>query len=65
MKEKIFSVYVIRSTETQKLYVGMATDIEKRLQQHNNGESDYTRPFIPWELIYSEYTGDTIQARKL
>ncbi|MBK9190254.1 MAG: GIY-YIG nuclease family protein [Crocinitomicaceae bacterium] len=64
MEEKIFSVYVIRSINTAKIYVGMATDIQKRLNEHNAGKSKYTSSFIPWELIYIEQIGNSQECRK-
>ncbi|MBK9190253.1 MAG: GIY-YIG nuclease family protein [Crocinitomicaceae bacterium] len=63
MEEKIYSVYVIRSINTAKIYVGMATNIQKRLNEHNAGKSKYTYSFKPWELIYSEQIGNSQECR--
>ncbi|MEM6781793.1 MAG: GIY-YIG nuclease family protein, partial [Pseudomonadota bacterium] len=48
----IYSVYLIRSLSdpTQK-YVGISDDLEKRLDDHNQGKSKHTSKFIPWELV--------------
>ena len=35
-------------------YKGFTTNILKRLEQHNNGESRYTSKKTPWKLVYLE-----------
>ena len=35
-------------------YKGSSTDPKKRLLQHNDGQSRYTRTKIPWSLVYVE-----------
>ena len=62
--QKIFSVYVLRSLMHGTIYVGMATDIQNRLKEHNNGKSKFTKSYMPWEIIYSEIAGDSKVARK-
>lgn len=45
-------VYLIRSlAEPTERYVGLCTDLKRRLQQHNAGESSHTSKFKPWELV--------------
>jgi putative endonuclease len=45
-------VYLIRSlTVPAERYVGRSTNLKKRLQQHNAGESPHTSKFTPWELV--------------
>jgi putative endonuclease len=39
------------------LYTGYATDVEKRIKEHNNGSGEgakYTRSRLPVHLLYSE-----------
>ncbi len=38
----------------------MTAHLEKRLGEHNRGESQYTETKKPWELVYFE-TFDTLQ----
>ncbi|MCA6369509.1 MAG: GIY-YIG nuclease family protein, partial [Cytophagales bacterium] len=38
-----FSVYVIKSVTTGKLYTGQTQQLDKRLLQHNDGSSPYTK----------------------
>ncbi len=45
-------VYLIRSVaEPSERYVGLCTDLKRRLRQHNAGQSVHTSKFKPWELI--------------
>ena len=60
----MINVYVIQSQATQKLYVGMAKEVEARLKEHNAGKSKYTKSFRPWEIIYQEETDDWASGRK-
>jgi putative endonuclease len=60
----MFYVYIIRSLSKNILYTGMATDIQLRLKEHNQGKSKFTSAYIPWELVYSEGPFRTEEARK-
>lgn len=49
-----YYVYVIRSMEDGEFYTGFATDVQRRVAEHNQGKvvsTSYRRPF---ELIYYE-----------
>ena len=42
-------VYLLRSESSPgQTYVGSTTDFQKRLKQHNAGQSPYTSRFRPW-----------------
>lgn len=48
----MFYVYLIGSlSSNEQRYVGMTTDLKRRLQQHNDGKSYHTSKFKPWNLI--------------
>ena len=49
-----FFVYIIYSKTQDSYYRGYSTQPYKRLRQHNEGESRYTRNKGPWELVYLE-----------
>ena len=45
-------VYLIRSLSCpEKRYIGIAYDVERRLQEHNAGQSRHTNKHKPWELM--------------
>ncbi len=36
--------------EDGRYYVGVSSNVERRLEEHNNGLSKFTAPFRPYEL---------------
>ena len=48
----MYYVYILYSRKLGKKYIGFSTNIIKRLQQHNKGESTFTSRGIPWRIIY-------------
>ncbi len=51
---QMYSVYILQSERNGRRYVGSTGDIGQRVDQHNSGMSNSTRPYRPWSLIYSE-----------
>ena len=60
----MFYVYVLRSLKNGRFYIGYTNDLERRLNEHNNGESRYTRLTRPFELVYTEEFADRIFATR-
>ncbi len=56
-------VYVLRSQKDNKRYIGIATIVEDRVEQHNRGEVKSTRGRRPLELKYVEEAETRVQAR--
>jgi predicted GIY-YIG superfamily endonuclease len=54
-------VYLLQSqTHPTQRYVGLTSDIEKRLAAHNAGQSTHTSKFRPWELVcYLAFADET------
>ncbi len=46
--------YILQSKKDLKHYTGISNDLRKRLWQHNNGMSTYTKGRGPFALIYYE-----------
>ena len=64
MTEGAWSVYILRCADGT-LYTGIAPDVEKRLQKHNEGKgAKYTRGRTPVELVYQEEWPDRAQASR-
>ena len=59
------AVYIIYSRSLKKYYVGQTSDLEDRLIRHNSGRSRYTKPGIPWELIWTRKCKSRAEAMKL
>jgi putative endonuclease len=47
-------VYVLRSISTGRHYIGITSDVEKRLREHNTKTGRWTSRFQPWELLARE-----------
>ena len=47
-----FKVYIIYSASHDVYYKGMTNDLEKRINDHNQGFSKYTKNKGPWELVF-------------
>ena len=55
---KVFFVYVLLSTKDKNLYIGFSENLERRFQEHNNGEVDATKYRRPLLLVYYEAYAD-------
>jgi len=51
---KKYYVYVLRSKLDKKFYTGFTSDLEKRLEEHNNGKVYSTKTRLPFEIVYYE-----------
>ena len=60
----MYIVYILKSEVAEKSYVGITDNLERRLSQHNLGNSFYTSRYKPWEIIYTEEVEDRETARK-
>jgi predicted GIY-YIG superfamily endonuclease len=50
-----YVVYFLESIKyPQKHYIGVTTDIKKRITAHNNSNVISTKKFKPWKLVYAE-----------
>lgn len=46
--------YILQSKKSGNFYTGYTSDLRKRLREHNEGKSGYTRGRGPYNLIYYE-----------
>ncbi len=53
-----FYVYIIQSEIDHSFYKGFSEDVFKRLIEHNEGLSTYTKNKRPWRLVYYEELPD-------
>ena len=60
----LYHVYALYSDQYDKLYIGLTTDLEKRLYAHNHLPKGWTRHFRPWRLVYTEAWQDKSEALK-
>jgi putative endonuclease len=50
----MFWVYVLKSEKYNKFYTGQTDNLDRRLQEHNEGKSIYSRRYRPWIVVYTE-----------
>ena len=60
-----YFVYILECSD-KTLYTGIATDIQRRLDEHNNSDkgAKYTKVRRPLKLVYSEESEDRSSASK-
>jgi len=59
-----YCVYVLFSEKDNLLYIGYTTNIEKRVENHNAGQTKSTAPRRPMKLIFCEHYLFEEDARK-
>ena len=61
-----FSLYILRCADGS-LYTGIATDVQKRLAEHEAGPrgAKYLRGRGPFEIVYSSVVGDRAIASQM
>ncbi len=57
-------VYLLQSeAEVSRHYVGMSNDPQRRLEEHNAGQSIHTNKHRPWKIIVTVGFADPAKAR--
>jgi len=59
----MYIVYALASLNKKYVYVGLTSDIEKRLKRHNGKLERTTKPYAPFIIIYEEVLEDRPKAR--
>jgi putative endonuclease len=54
----VYYVYILRSQQDGKFYVGYTENIMKRVELHNTGKIESTKWRRPFELVYYEASGN-------
>ena len=49
----MWTVYAITNGQ-EKVYVGMTSNLPRRIRQHNRGASIWTKDKGPWKLVYKK-----------
>jgi putative endonuclease len=45
-----YYVYILRSLKNNSFYKGSTNNLEKRLTEHNDGETKSTTRYVPWKI---------------
>ena len=60
----MYYVYALATRNKDRIYVGLACDLEARLKEHNSGRTKSTKHYRPWSIFYSEEVESRIIARE-
>ena len=60
----MFYVYVLKSLKNGRHYTGSTNNLERRIYEHNSGQTKYTSIAGPFELIYKETYNTRLEASK-
>jgi predicted GIY-YIG superfamily endonuclease len=59
-------VYLLQSLNNPKhTYIGLTSDLKKRLTAHNNGQSKHTAKYRPWKIKAAVWLEDDEKALAL
>ena len=47
----MYYVYILKSIEKNRTYVGFTTDLDKRIKEHNEGKNTSTKYYRPFKMI--------------
>jgi len=60
----MYTVYVLQNTLTGKHYIGSTGNIDRRIKEHNRGQTLSTRRAGVWVIIYQEEYNASIDAKR-
>ena len=55
-------VYIIQSQKDKSFYIGVTSNLKKRIEEHNNKRSTFTSTKIPYRLIWYCAFGEKLKA---
>jgi len=58
-------VYFLKSLKNSRFYIGSTTNLERRILEHNSGQSTYTSFSKPFELVFSQKFDSITIAKKI
>ena len=50
----MYYVYLLKSKKDDSIYIGYTNNLKRRLDEHNDGLSQFTKSRRPFELVYYE-----------
>ena len=60
----VYRVYVLQNREG-RFYVGLSDDLLRRVREHNDGQSQWTKGRGPWSVVWQSQELTLTEARKL
>ena len=50
----MYTVYILQSDRTKRYYIGYTSNLERRLEFHNQGMTRSTKHGAPWSVVHRE-----------
>jgi len=50
----MYYLYILFNKAETRTYVGVASDVNKRLEEHNAGRVKSSRPYLPYKIVHIE-----------
>ena len=60
--QNMWHVYILKSLKDGRLYIGCTNNLQRRLGEHNKGQTHSTRLRAPFEVVHSEPYQDRSEA---
>ncbi|MBU0695024.1 MAG: GIY-YIG nuclease family protein [Bacteroidetes bacterium] len=60
----MFYTYILQSDKSGRYYLGHTSNLQERLNRHNNGLVTATRNKGPWKIVYFEEFDSKLEANQ-
>jgi putative endonuclease len=57
-----YKVYILKSINFNRYYIGHSANTEKRLSEHNSGKVRSTKAYRPWKIVHFEVKSNKKEA---
>ncbi|MEK7078804.1 MAG: GIY-YIG nuclease family protein [Patescibacteria group bacterium] len=58
------TVYILQNNQSKRYYIGSTNDIDRRITEHNRGQTKSTRVAGNWMIVYKEEFDNRIDAKR-
>ena len=59
-----FTLYILKSQIKNRYYIGHTNNLERRITEHNSGQTKFTKPYRPWKVVYHKIYNNKSDAAK-
>ena len=60
----MYFVYILKNNSSNKHYIGSTNNLERRLEEHNRGQTKSTKRRGVWSIIYTKQFATSIEAKR-
>jgi putative endonuclease len=57
-----YYTYILFSTKLNQYYIGSTNNLERRLNDHNTGQSKHTSKGMPWIVVFTKEFATRVEA---